>query len=188
VTRPAKEGRILERGVVKAAEIAAGLGLGGAEPEVRPTEKLTPQQARRKSEGKPIGPGAPDFEQVTIAGGRDAYEHLGMPDLSTAEAHKISGRPGPEPPERAPKAEPQRTDWDAIDAMTKLDDAPRSPADTARPQDSPRSLINDWKARAAKDAHAAIQAKGTDREATAVAELKKTTALGQQIKRKLGGE
>ncbi len=108
-------------GRITRESIRNALGLGGPEPEVKPTEKLTPQQARRVAEGKPAGPGAPGYETVTVRGGRDAFEHLGKPDLNSAEAGKIDGRRiVSEPP---PKPEPQRSDWNAVDEAAETREA-----------------------------------------------------------------
>lgn len=117
-------------GVVKAAKIAAGLGLGGPdslkEPEAgdgRPME--TPAQARARAEGKPIPPDPSGFARTTVKGGRDAWEYFGRPaDVNEAPAGTPDGTPLP--PAFIPREEeerirelrgetPQRTDWERID-------------------------------------------------------------------------
>jgi hypothetical protein len=117
MSRPLKSGRILSSGVVKAKDIAATLGLQGAEPETRPPEALTPAQAMNVAKGRDPGPGAPGFDEVTIKGGRPAFEHFGRPDLY-GEAHLRDG-PSLEPPELPPEPKPQRSDWDAADAAAE---------------------------------------------------------------------
>lgn len=113
------------KGVVKRAQIAAGLGLGGPDelkkPEAgtgRPME--TPAQARARAEGKPVPPDAPGFKRTTVRGGRDAAEYLGAP-VGVPLGEGAEGMPlEPEPPSREQEAERiaasrQRTDWDKID-------------------------------------------------------------------------
>jgi hypothetical protein len=122
-----KDGRPTgERGVVSAAKIAAGLGLGGPDELKKPEAgtgrpMLTPLQARAKAEGKPVPPDAPGFKRTVVRGGRDAAEYLGAP-VGTPLGEGAEGMPlEPEPPSRELEAERiaasrQRTDWSKIDA------------------------------------------------------------------------
>jgi hypothetical protein len=117
------------KGVVKAASIALGLGLGGPDSLKQPGPEdgrplLSPAQQREVEAGRDPGPAAPDFERKVIRGGRDVWEYLGRPattpigegpeglpvepePLSADEEHKLKERRG---------ELPQRTDWERIDA------------------------------------------------------------------------
>ncbi len=114
------------KGVVSAAKIAAGLGLGGPDelkkPEAgtgRPVE--SPAQARARAEGKPVPPDAPGFARTVVQGGRDAAEYLGVP-VGVPLGEGAEGMPlPPEPLSREQEAERvaasrQRTNWEKIDA------------------------------------------------------------------------
>lgn len=178
MSRRPKEGRILTSGVVKAAEIASGLGLGGPEPKPAP-RKLTPAEARAAESGQtPPKTAADDFETTVIEGGRDAWEYLGKPALE-APAGSPDGTPVPVEPQ--PKSQPQRTDWSKLDAATaKLDAAPPAPSKSAT-----GSIIKSVRNHAKKVAADYLAAKGTPREAAALASLKETTKLVEKTAEKL---
>lgn len=116
------------KGVVKAAKIAAGLGLGGPDSLKRPEGGTgrpleTPAQARARAEGKPVPKDPAGFKRTVIKGGRDAWEHFGRPTTAP-----IGSQPEgmPVEPEFIPREEeerireargetPQRTDWERAD-------------------------------------------------------------------------
>lgn len=181
MSRAKKEGRVLSRGVVKAAEIASGLGLGGPEPKSAP-RKPTPAEARAAESGKPPPQtAADDFETTVIEGGRDAWEYLGKPPLE-APAGSPDGTPVPVEPQ--PKPQPQRTNWDAIDGPAKLD-AATAKLETAPDRSETGKVIQSVRQHAKKVAADYLAAKGTPREADALAAVKETTALVESAASKI---
>jgi hypothetical protein len=172
--RPQKTGRVLERGNISAASIAAALGLGGAEPEVR-APKLTPAQARAKAEGKTPPPPPPDFETTVIQGGRDVWEFLGKPPLEAPEGTPQGQALPTEPP---PKPQPQRANWDALeDGPPKLDAAEAELAAKPDPKGAMTGMVEGVRAHAARVRANFEDARGTPREAAALDDVKKATAL-----------
>jgi hypothetical protein len=127
VTRPVKTGRVLESGVISAAKIAAGLGLGSSEALKEPEPSrggkpmLCPAQQRAQDEGKPLPPDSPDYERTSIPGGRSVWEYLGQPDVFTPDPNAPDGTPVPkafvsrEHEEKREKRNRESTDWEKID-------------------------------------------------------------------------
>jgi len=183
VSRAPKDGRILGSGVVKAAEIATGLGLGGPEPDVKPTQKLTPAQARAQAEGKPLPPSPEGFETVTIKGGQDAWEHLGRPALENPPGTP-DGSPLPVIEERPPTAEPQRVDWEKIDRERDSEAQAPSPAEAAE------QLRQDARAHVERQIERVKQANASgdpDRKRRAAEEAEASASVVRKVLAKIGG-
>jgi hypothetical protein len=170
------------RRTVQAADVEAILR-PTKEPKPAPLPP-TPAQARRAMSDKwadDLEP--PDYERSVVSDPDAIANALGLrPD-------DFDGAPLGSQPEGQPIVQPGIRP--KIEPRPEQDTAPPAPSppptDAAKQQKAAADLIATWKAHAGRIAHAAIQAKGTDREAAAVAELQKTRALGEQIKRKLGG-
>jgi hypothetical protein len=115
------------KGKVSRESIRNALGLGGPEPKAGKVP-LSPSQQREVEAGRDPGPPPPGHEVTIIEGGRDAFEHLGRPDLNSVEAGKQDGRRiVSEPP---PKPEPERTNWEALDAAKQQRELEREYAET----------------------------------------------------------
>lgn len=160
---------------ITAAEQAAALGMkpGGAPKEAAP-QKLTPTQARKLMSDEWPGEG-PDIglEVITIPGGRDVMEALGV-DATTLPVGVEAEFGAPQPrPERRP-----------VEGAAEPAARQAAPAEGAA-----LKLIRDWRTHAAKVTADAEAARGTgrEREKAAAESVRKTREVGQRIVKKLSG-
>lgn len=179
MSRAPKDGRVLSSGVVRAAEIASGLGLSGAEPREGKVPD-TPAQARLRAEGKDREADAlarDDFE-VTILDAAEHYGLWGSPELS-APPGSPDGTPVPLPPPARPQ--PQKTDWAKIDeAKAERPLTPNEQAEQIR--QATRADIERTKARVAQ----AMKSGTTAEREAAADDARQVVALAQRVKEKIG--
>ena len=184
MSRPVKSGRVLQSGVVRAAEIAAELGLDPS-PGKPGTPPLSPADQRRVEEGKkPIGPS--EDHEVTVLSEADIWDAFGRPTLGPPP-DAPDGTPCPIEPKRGYEPERRRPDEGAaMNAPSAEESAAEVMREAAEQATQIRKYVRADAERVKARAKAAMENGSPEERKRAAADARAVAAFGQRVKEKIG--